>query len=211
MKRFAQTPWLVADERPIAPQDVLALPPSVDEAARALLLRSGRHAPFLPVRKLAIDVREHPGFAHLEKWILPDQHSSFEALALMIEDSEIVGRLGSADDYPIDDFTTLANDGGDLRLPGWPLLAAVLSSLKGNRDDTLVIIAAFAGLDASDPSSTADHLDSLAALAEEKGRKGEAARQSLSPWIWRRRQMARRCAPPGVQWHTCSHRGRELA
>jgi len=174
-KALRTTPWLAADERPIAPQDVLALPPSVDEAAQALLLRSGQPAPFLPVRKLAIDVREHPGFVYLEKWILPDQRSSFGALALMIEDSKIVGRLGSADDYPIDDFTTLANDGGDLRLPGWPLLASVLSSLKGNRDDTLVIIAAFAGLDASDPRSTADHLDSLAALAEERGRRGEAA------------------------------------
>jgi hypothetical protein len=171
-------PWLVADEKPIAPQDVLALPPSVDEEARALLLRSGQPAPFLPVRKLAIDVREHPGFVHLEKWILPDRPSSFGALALMIEDSKIVGRLGSADDYPIDDFNTLANDGGDLKLPGWPLLAAVLSSLNGNRDDILVIIAAFAGLDDSDPNATADHLDSLAALAEEKGRKGEAARKA---------------------------------
>ena len=131
---------------------------------------------------------KHPGFAHLEKWVLPDQPSSFEALALMIENSKIVGRLGSADDYPIDDFTTLANDGGDLKLPGWPLLAAVLSSLNGNRDDTLEIIAAFAGLDASDQISTANHLDSLAALAEEKGRKGEAARQSLSSWIRRRRK-----------------------
>src|SRR5207244_984631 len=121
----------------------------------------GHPAPFLPVRKLAIDVREHPGFVCLEKWILPDQPSSFAALALMIEDSKIVGRLGPADDYPIDDFITLANDGGDLRLPGWPLLAAVLSSLKGNRSDTLATIAAFASLDASDPISTAGHLNSL--------------------------------------------------
>jgi hypothetical protein len=40
------TPWLAADERPIAPQDVLALPPSVDEAARALLIRSGQAVQF---------------------------------------------------------------------------------------------------------------------------------------------------------------------
>lgn len=127
---------------------------------------------------LAIDVREHPGFVHLEKWILPDQASSFAALALMIEDSAIIGRFGESYDYPIDDFTALASDGGDLRLPGWPLLAAVLSSLKGNHSDTLVIIAAFAGLDASDADSAASHLDSLAALAEENGRTGEAARRA---------------------------------
>jgi hypothetical protein len=171
-------PWLVADERPIAPQDVLALPSSVDEAARALLLRSGQTAPFLPVRKLAFDVREHPGFAHLEKWILPDQHSSFEALALLIEDSVMVGRLGQADDYPIDDFTALAGDGGDLRLPGWPLVAAILTSLKERHDDALRIIAVFSGLDASNADSTANHLNSLADLAEGKGRTCEAARRA---------------------------------
>jgi hypothetical protein len=170
--------WLIADERPIAPQDILALPPSVDEAARALLLRSGQTAPFLPVRKLAIDVREHPGFAHLEKSILPDQRSSFEALGLLIEDSAIVGRLGQAGDYPIDDFTVLAGDGGDLGLPGWPLVAAILNSLKDRRDDAMRIIAAFSGLDAANAGSAADHLDSLAELAEEKGRRGEAARRA---------------------------------
>jgi hypothetical protein len=146
---------------------------------RALLLRSGQTAPFLPVRKLAIDVREHPGFAHLEKWILPDQRSSFEALEPMIEDSAIVGRLGQAGDYPIDDFTVLAGDGGDLGLPGWPLLAAILNSLKDRRDDAMRIIAAFSGLDASNAGSAAGHLDSLAELAEEKGRRGEAARISM--------------------------------
>jgi hypothetical protein len=170
--------WLVADERPIAPQDILALPPSVDDAARALLLRSGQTAPFLPVRKLAIDVREHPGFAHLEKWILPDQRSSFEALQLMIEDSAIVGRLGQAGDYPIDDFSVLAGDGRDLRLPGWPLVAAILTSLKDRRDDALRIIVAFSGLDASGAGSAAAHLDSLAELAEGRGRMGEAARRA---------------------------------
>ena len=44
----------------------------------------------------------------------------------MIEDARIIGRLGAANDYPVDDFTTLANGNGDLGLPGWPLLAAVL-------------------------------------------------------------------------------------
>jgi hypothetical protein len=171
-------PWLVGDERPIAPQDVLSLPSAVDEVARALLLRGGETAPFLPARKLAIDLLEHPGFAHLEKWILPDQHSSFEALALMIEDAAIVGRLGQAGDYPIDDFTALAGDGGDLRLPGWPLVAAILTSLKDRRDDALRVIAAFSGLDASNAVSTANHLDSLAVLAEEKGQRGEAARRA---------------------------------
>ena len=169
-------PWLVADKGPVGPQDVLALPPTVDEAARALLLKSGEIPPFLPVAKLAIELREHRGFAHLEKWILPDRRSSFEALALMIEDARVVGRLGAADDYPVDDFTTLANGSGDVGLPGWPLLAAVLTSLGDSRDDATKIVAAFAGLDASNAKLAGTHLDSLAALVEENGQKGEAAR-----------------------------------
>lgn len=170
--------WVIADERPIAPQDILALPPSVDDAARALLLRSGQTAPFVPVRKLAIDVREHPGFAHLEKWILPDQRSSFEALEMMIEDSAIVGCLGQAADYPVDDFTILAGDGADLRLPGWPLVAAILKFFKDRRDDAMRIIAAFSALDSTSTGLAAEHLNSLAELAEEKGRRGEAARRA---------------------------------
>lgn len=171
-------PWLVADEQLVLPQDVLALPPTVDEEARALLLKSGETPPFLPVAELAIDVRGHRGFGHLEKWVLPDRRSSFEALALMIEDARIIGRLGAANDYPIDDFAALASDGGDLGLPGWPLLAAVLTSLEDSRDDTTKIVAAFAGLDAANAKLAGTHLSSLAALAEEKGRKGEAARRA---------------------------------
>ncbi|CAN7727809.1 sacsin N-terminal ATP-binding-like domain-containing protein [Mesorhizobium sp. LjRoot246] len=171
-------PWLLADEQPVGPQDVLALPPTVDEAARALLLKRGEAPPFLPVAKLAIDVRGHQGFDHLQKWVLPDRRSSFNALALMIEDARIIGRLGAANGYPVDDFSTLASDGGDLGLPGWPLLAAVLSSSGDSRDDVTKIVAAFADLDASNAKLAGTHLDSLATAAE-KGQKGDAARRAF--------------------------------
>lgn len=169
-------PWLLADEQPVVPQDVLALPPTVDEVARALLLKSGEKPAFLPVQKLAIEVREHNGFAHLVEWVLPDRNSSFAALALMIEEARIVGRLGVTTDYPVEDFTTLAKSGGDIGLPGWPLLAAVLASLGDGCDDATKIVAAFNALSASDAKLAGAHLNCLAALAEEKGRKGEAAR-----------------------------------
>ena len=97
---------------------------------------------------------------------------------MMIEEAEIAGRLGAADDYPVDDFTTLANHNVDLRLPGWPLLSAALTSLNDSRDKAMEIVAAFAGLNASSAKLAGAHLDSLAALAEEKGRKGEAARRA---------------------------------
>lgn len=170
-------PWLLADGQPVAPQDVLALPPAVDEAARALLLKNEEAPPFLPAAKLAIDVRDHRGFDHLGKWVLPDRRSSFEALALMVEDADIIGRLGTADEFPMDDFATLAKDSGDAGLPGWPLLAAVLIS-EADRGDTMKVVAAFAEIHSSDANLAGTHLDRLARLAQENGRKGEAARRA---------------------------------
>ncbi len=168
--------WLLADRHPVKPQDVLALPPAVDEAARALLLKNGETPPFLPAAKLAIDVREHRGFDHLGKWVLPDRRSSFEALALMVNDGGIIGHLGTADELPIDDFATLAKDGVDVGLPGWSLLAAVLTS-EVDRGDTMKVVAAFAEIHSSGADLAGTHLDHLAALAEENGRKAEAARR----------------------------------
>ena len=170
-------PWLLADGRPVAPQDVLALPPAVDEAVRALLLKNEEALPFLPAAKLAIDVRDHRGFDHLGKWVLPDRRSSFEALALMVEDADIIGRLGTADEFPMADFATLAKDGGDTGLPGWPLLAAVLIS-EADRGDTMKVVAAFAEIHSSDANLAGTHLDRLARLAQENGRKGKAARRA---------------------------------
>lgn len=169
-------PWLLADGQPVAPQDVLALPPAVDEAARALLLKDGEAPAFLPAARLAIDVRDHPGFVHLEEWVLPDRRASFEALALMVEDAGIIGRLGTADELPIDDFATLAKDSSDVGSPGWRLLAAVLAS-EADRGDAIKVVAAFAEIHFSDANLAGTHLDHLAALAKENGRKGEAARK----------------------------------
>lgn len=168
--------WLFADGHPIKPQDVLALPPAVDEAAQALLLTNGEAPPFLPAARLAIDVREHRGFVHLKEWVLPDRRASFEALALMVEDAGIIGRLGTADEIPIDDFVTLAKGSGDVGLPGWRLLAAVLAS-EADRGDTVKVVAAFAEIQFSDANLAGAHLDHLAAQAKENGRKGEAARK----------------------------------
>ncbi|MGO7643807.1 sacsin N-terminal ATP-binding-like domain-containing protein [Rhizobium ruizarguesonis] len=168
--------WLLADGQPVAPQDVLALPPAVDEASRSLLLENEGAPPFLPAAKLAIDVRDHRGFDHLRKWVLPDRRSSFEALALMVEDADIIGRLGTADEFPIDEFATLAKDSCDIGLSGWPLLAAVLIS-ETDRDDSRKVVAAFTEINPSDANLAGTHLNRLATLAEENGRKGEAARR----------------------------------
>src|SRR5262249_2379137 len=77
-----------------------------------------------------------------------------------------------------DDFATLANEGEDLGLPGWPLLAAILNSSEDSRDDAMKIVAVFIALNASNADLTGSHLDCLAALARESGRRGEAARRA---------------------------------
>jgi hypothetical protein len=172
------TRWLVAEEGLVAPRDVLNLSRSVDEAARTLLQNRGEPPPFLPAQALPIEVREHAGFAQLSDWILPDEATSFEALALMIEGRGIVGLLGAPEDYPIEDFTILAGDDRDLGLPGWPLLAAALIALRDRRDQAAQVVRAFASLNSSETNRAASHLDGLAALAHENGKKGHAARRA---------------------------------
>lgn len=169
--------WLVADDRRVAPQDVLSLSAPVDEAARALLVRSGEAPPFEPAGRLAIDIRQHPGFTHLRERILPDQRSSFAALALLVEGAGVIGRLGPVDAEFIGDLTVLALEGHDPGLPGWQLVSAVLSALRDDPSQSLEIIAAFAALDIDHADLTARLLDRFASLAGDRGRSGEAARR----------------------------------
>ena len=111
------------------------------------------------------------------EWILPDQPTSLDVLALMIEDFEIVGRLGPVEAAQVSDFALLAQTGVDLGLDGWPLVSAVLTSLRDQTEDILKLVAAFAGLDASGADIAGTHLDCLAALAQGTGRAAEAARR----------------------------------
>jgi len=47
----------------------------------------------VPVGRLSIELRNHAGFAYLEEHVLPDERTSYETLAMMIEDAKLVGRL----------------------------------------------------------------------------------------------------------------------
>ncbi|RWA68020.1 hypothetical protein [Mesorhizobium sp.] len=176
-KALQERPWLVADGLPVAPRDVLALPLPVDEAARRLLIADGQRPPFFPSRQLAVDIREHAAFARLIEWILPDQPTSLDILALMIDDSKVIGRLGPVEAAQVGDFAIVAQTGVDLGLEGWPLVSAVLTSLRDQSEDIVKLLAAFAGLDPSGADVAGKHLDCLAALAQETGRAAEAARR----------------------------------
>ena len=176
---LCKTPWLTAQDTTVAPEDVLALPEMVDEHARALLPRNGGRPPFWPMKNLPIDVRNHPGFEYLRRCVLPDVRSSLEALALMIEHAQIVGRLGSAAGYPMVAFTALANANADVKLPGWPLLAAVLSSSRDCPEQVKGIVEAFSEVPDEDADLVAQHLDSLAGIAAEGGTSSPAASQAF--------------------------------
>ena len=178
LSMLRETPWLITEATPIAPAYVLALPPNVDEAARLTLFREGEIPVFSTAQKLAIDIRNSDGFENLRRWILPNVDQSFDALTMMIGEHRIVGRLGTTAGYPLDDFAVLARSGTDLRLPGWPLLAAVLNALQEERATRSNVVGAFAGPDPSEFQIAADHLHSLSILAADNGRVGEAARRS---------------------------------
>ena len=177
-RALQERPWLVADGLPVPPRDVLTLPPAVNDVALRLLIAEGTRPPFFPSRQLAVDIREHVAFARLSEWVLPDQATSLDVLALMIEDLKIVGRVGVVDATQVDDLAILAQTSVDLGLEGWALASAVLTSLRDKTDDIVKLLSAFAGLDAQDSEVAGTHLDCLAKLAQGTGRTAEAARRA---------------------------------
>ena len=96
---------------------------------------------------------------------------------MLVEDSRIIGRPGPMDPELVDDLLGLVHEGSDPGLPGWKLVATALTHLKDSPDQSVAFIAAFAALDADNADLTARVLDNLAALAEDGGRSGEAARR----------------------------------
>ena len=180
LSRVQERPWLLVGRNPISPRDILTLPLSVNEAAKKTLVVEGDIRPFMPDQDLAIDIREHDGFENLGKWILPDPEDSLKRLKQAIRDQAIVARIGPTEIFPIDDYAALAEDGSDLRLPGWPLLSAVLGSKKIKKAEEIEIVAAFSALGESDAILAARHLDSLAELAAGTGSQRKAARNTYN-------------------------------
>ena len=170
--------WLVADGMPVSPDDVLALAPGVDEQARALLTTDEERPAFVPMDALNIDIRHHVGFEYVKRHLLPDADASLDALAEMIDDAGLVGSLGAEDDRLFNDLATLARNGANLALPGWPLLAAVLASSESDRKPVRDIVSSFSSVDRQKHEIAACHLDALAELARAPDTpEGQAARR----------------------------------
>ena len=169
------TPWLAADGRAVAPKELLSLPAPVDEAAKRQLAGSSR---YISVRRLPEGIRAHPAFRYAQDELMPDRRSSIAALAQMIAVAGLQGRLGAAEDLPIDQFIELAKMGADLKLPGWPLLAAVLSSMDDDADGVRRVAGSFHEVSDTDPETVGQHLDALAEVADCDLVHREAAEQA---------------------------------
>ncbi len=155
--------WLIARSEPVAPASILDLPGEVAREARSLD-GGGSISSFVSRQDLRSDVRHHPGFSILEANILPCRSKSLERLASLLGESSLIGRLGSAGDYPLGQFRALARRMADLALPGWPLLAAVLRSVERDNDVRRIVD----NLDVAREhhrSLAIDHLNALVAVS----------------------------------------------
>ncbi len=168
-------PWLAADGRAVAPQELLQLPPAVDEAAERQLAGSSR---YIPLGRLPEGVRAHPGFRYAREELMPDRRSSIAVLAQKIAAAGLRGRLGAAKDFPIEQFTELAEMGADLKLSGWPLLAAILASVDDDPDGVRRVAGSFHEVSVTDPETAGQHLDALAEVADCDPVRRKAAEQA---------------------------------
>ena len=175
IERLRTMRWLAADGTSVAPKDVLRLPLAVEEAAEPHFGGSSRYT---WVGRLPEQIRTHPGFRYVEEHVLRDQRSSVGTLGRMIDAAGLQGRLGAAEDYPIDEFTELANVGADLKLPGWTLLAAVLSSVDNDPEGVRKIVESFHEVSEREWETAGRHLEGLAEVAVGEAAHREAAEEA---------------------------------
>ncbi|WP_200197119.1 hypothetical protein, partial [Halorhodospira abdelmalekii] len=159
------TAWLRDHHgRPWKPIEILDLPAEVMEVARTTLAQGNNATRFLPLDDLAPILRE-PETAQ----ILRDTGVLFDAQRM---ESELIQRIKIV--RPVAIFSEwrtatssralarLASSEANLRLPGWPLLAALLRSSSEHRQQ---IIEAFGQIEHESPDLAADALSALAKLA----------------------------------------------
>ena len=186
--RLCSVSWLAVGDAPVCPANVLALPPSVSRQVRTLLTADEAIPAFAPANTLPADIEQHPGFQYVREHLLPDEDASLDALARLIANTELVGLVAPIDTEHADDtghaelvnlLATLARNGADLQLPGWPLLAAVLASLDPTRSAVRNVASSFHWLTHADHQLAARHLDALAGLAADRASDpaGMAARR----------------------------------
>ena len=174
LESLRTTPWLALDDIAVAPNQLLALPPEVDNAAEPNLAVSST---YISVGRLPARVRMHPAFRYVQDELVPDRRCSLARLERMIAAVGLQGRLGAAEDLPFDQFTELARMGADLTLPGWPLLAAILSSINDEPNSVRNVARSFPKVSDTEPEMAGTYLDALAELADRDSAHRVAAKR----------------------------------
>ncbi|MCY4541016.1 MAG: hypothetical protein OXB95_01265 [Rhodobacteraceae bacterium] len=167
--------WLVANQFPVAPEYVLSLPDTVDEAAGLLFNQPVHRSVFVPLGCLQSDIHLHSAFDILRERILLSQDESFSAIALLVNNAGIVGRPGPVDSDLIRAFAILAVASLDPGFPGWKLIAATLAALGDDTQPVLDLVKEFACFSVEDTALAAEVLDRLAGYAHREGEIGRAA------------------------------------
>ncbi|MGP9819343.1 sacsin N-terminal ATP-binding-like domain-containing protein [Salinarimonas sp. NSM] len=169
--------WLRLGERLVPPQDVLHLPPAVDEACRRLLGRDDE-ASFHAAASLPAHMREHPGFARLQRDVLPSEAASVGALALQIEALGVIGLPVAWEATTARDLGTLAAHGVDLHLPGWPLARALMDGPEAVVDGRAAVLQSLLAVETfEDLDAAAETMAVLTRAAAQTGQAAEAARR----------------------------------
>lgn len=170
--KLRQAPWLTDYQgRAWKPDDVLDLPEDVLLVARESLGR-GDDLPFLPLSELPAALREAPGFEKLRRFhILPDLEGAFDRLLLIVEDRCPVAWMGE-EGSSCRPLAQLAAAGANLKLPGWPLLAALL---RGTDRDRSALLRAFGTVRQDHAEQAVEWLNALADLAACENEAARAA------------------------------------
>jgi hypothetical protein len=134
LDRLRKIKWLTDRQgRAWAPEDVLDLPVEVLSAARGAF-GSDDDLPFLPLSDLSPAHRDAEASARLrDLQILPYGGDAVEGLLLMIAKAKPIAFMGEPNEELASALSTLAERGADLKLPGWPLLAALLRLVPHDR------------------------------------------------------------------------------
>jgi len=186
--------WLADRQgRAWSPADLLDLPEEVLVAARGLS-DTRAELTFLPLSDLARDLRDDKGFeALLSSGVLPDKSASIDGLLLIVEDMAPRARMGEVTAEGAHALATLARQGADLVLHGWPLLAALLRQPDA---EPVKLISPFGVVSKDHLQDAVAHMNALADLAE----RGDAAAHAVYDLAFRAA-----CAWPTETMHDLFH------
>ena len=134
LESLRTTPWLALDDIAVAPNQLLALPPEVDNAAEPNFAVSST---YISARRLCQKVFvAHPGFGYVQDELIPDRQCLSCRRSQRIIAAVGLQGLPRSRATPCRSISSpnWRRMNADLKLPGWALLAAALSSIDDEPD-----------------------------------------------------------------------------